>query len=282
MYKFYHVRWFVSFQFFAWVVLLFGLAGCHGGFPNIASRPSGARDCVYVQDNWVVPVQLPVVANGRGGLKFVDNVADVGNAYCSVKGVRPFIIEGESPVLMGSSSVDMTVAGNICERSPLFIIYNIPYHSNGDPRYNSYYFRQLFGSRGGDDPMVRRISAAMAVTVKRCGAEPEEIRFVARKIKEVPQDVQFSAVNSHWGTVPLEYTDFYSGRVIPKTSMHVISDNPELEASYWRSEDQRVNKYERDREEKARRQAVGAVLGILFMGAIINSNCQPENNYEGC
>lgn len=52
-------------------------------------------------------------------------------------------------------------------------------------------------------------------------------------------------------------------------------------ANYWRSEDQRVSQYERGREEKTRRQAVDTALGILFMGAIINSNSQQENNDEG-
>lgn len=257
-------------------LVVVSLIGCHGGSLNIASRPSGPRDCAHVQGNWVVPVQLPVVANSRqrGGLAFVNSVADVGNAYCSLKGVRPFVIENESPVLVGSGSgVEMTVEGNICDPSPKFIIYSIPFTGKRNQDYST--FRQIFGSSGSVDPMLRRISAALAVATKRCGTEPRELRFIARKIHEVPAT---SAINSRWGKVPFEYTDFYSGRVTPRTSMRVISDNRELEEEYWRIENQRANAAEREREEKSRRQAVGAAVALLLMGAIRDSNCRPDNN----
>nr|WP_281722615.1 glycosyltransferase [Nitrosomonas nitrosa] len=260
------------------VILLFQ-TGCEQLTNTLLNKPGryDPYDCVRIGNDWNVHVKLPVArASSPKNVRLIKDVKSIASDWCNADWVKPFLVKNESPVLMGSplgivgdpASVGMTVEGDICSRSPKFIIYDVPYKGIGG-RHG--YLLWIYGRKGQVDLAAIRIAAALAVTKERCGAAPDDMRFVARALQTVPESVKFDVRAGKVTSFPFTYTEFFRGRVIPGDDIRLVSDDPESAEKYLRSDERRAAEVERARqqveEEKPLRQAIGTLLGMLLLFA---------------
>lgn len=238
--------------------------------PALVHAKSVRDYCVGLPGNQqMVRLVFPLVRIRYSKIEFrqelVKEMTVRGYQECKASHVRPFVIENEFPVGEG-----MSVEGDICGPSPKFIIYSVRQLRDLYPGYS-------VNGRVSPDPMVRYISIALAATMKRCGgAKPEQMRFAARIVDRLPDDVHFAAIKGKIKKAPFVKNDFFSGTVFLKQGLRIVNDDPEQEAAFLKEQGARLDAAQRGAEEKARRQAVGALLGPLLLGAA-SDFCNPTD-----
>ena len=261
------------------VLLLTGLVLMFGGcalLPNsFADRTSGPTACSLISrsDWFVLPVQLPVVEQLEYDLrrptrvKLVESVVPGTFQDCGARDAKAFVQKNEYPVLLGRRGITtMSVRGDICAPSPTFVIYDV---FPGQ-------WKDIYGRPEERSPMEVRLIAALAVTMKRCGVQPDELRFVARKVTDPPAGIRYKGQTQRLAKVPIEYTEFFSGRVFPKQSTELLSDDPEHQAAYWKKQEQLFSENQRRQAERETKRAIGTVLGMILFGAIVDSNLRGD------
>ena len=174
------------------------------------------------------------------------------------------VIRDESAVVFDGSWVYMTAKGDVCSALPVFIFYNAQDLYGVYPSYVS--TGQLTR-----DPMVQRIAAAIAITSKRCGVTPVEMKFIARRARRdfvsAPQDRRGRYNRLRETTAEAAFTDFFSGRVVKEADKYkLISDDPAQEEAFYRRITANYNAGVRAEQQRALNFALGAAVGMMMLG----------------
>jgi hypothetical protein len=165
----------------------------------------------------------------------------------------------------------LTVEGDICARSPVFVAYDAP---SLPAIYGSLQGR----GRPGADPMAFRIGAAIAVIDKRCnGKRPDSFRLIFRKTDGVSPAMMADAYRNTYRakSFPFEYEDILAGRVDVKNGMRFAADDAAKEAAYWEALDRQAWQAMRAQRQRETYDGPSPVLGILgLLGAV--QSCDPS------
>jgi hypothetical protein len=241
------------------IVLLFVVAVA-------GARPAGAEDkpkeCIYVaNESKMVRLALPVVAfSGLGAAaqrepivldeKYIrDEKYQFGGLPCTAPGAKFRLTENERPVIAGGNVTTMTVEGDICGRSPRFVIYD------AQLLIHVYSFVTKTGELS-THPMARRVAAAALVVQRRCGRIPDELRFTARLTGEAPPTT-------------------YSSHVDTKAGFAIIPDDRAQEERYHLAQRQYQDAAKRAREEAEYKATLGGLLVLLGYGFIMMQKKEP-------
>jgi hypothetical protein len=232
-------------------------------------RKSSSNECVPLNDSgFYVGVSVPVVSLGNYERPTLVTRTEgfVSKRACDARDTKALVHKNENAVLLRGDIALMTVEGDICADAPKFIFY--------DARE----LRDIHGMHGSSlQPMARRIAAALTVAKQTCGAQPEELQFVARRLATLPQTTVYQArIGKLKGGASFDHEDFYSGRLFPLQGARLVSDDAEQERLYWAGEDRRFNAAEDAMHAREMRQAIGAALGMMLLGAAVTL-CDPTD-----
>lgn len=231
-------------------------------------RMKASNECVPLEDSgFYVGVRVPVVSLGdyQRPILVTRTEGFVSKRPCDARDTKALVHKNEHAVLLRGDVALMTVEGDICATVPKFIFY--------DARE----LRDVFGMHGSSlQPMAKRIAAALTITKQACGDQPEQLQFVARRLDTLPHPIVYQARNGKLKKVPFDHRDFYSGRLFPLKGARLVSDDREQERLYWSGEDRRFNAAEEAMQARQMRQAVGALIGMMALGAAVTL-CDPTD-----
>jgi hypothetical protein len=232
----------------------------HRADPAIVCLPLG------VSGHYVRAVFPLVLVKNWNVATLVSKPADVPwLVQCDDRYYSPFIRENEQPAMIHDAGTYLTVEGDMCAPTPKFIFYDAPD------------LTQIFGYRDvRGDPMAVRVAAALAIVKARCSTPPREIQIVARKVVPLQQQLIYRArTDRRVKDIPFEHEDFYSAHLSTKEGAVLVSDDAAQEARYWAHEDQRISVQQQQARQREMRQAIGALLGMILLGAAYK-DCDPD------
>jgi hypothetical protein len=249
--------------------LLAGALALSAGSPACArERSKSSNECVPLTNSgFYVGVRVPVVSLSSHDRPILVTRTEgfVSKRACDARDTKALVHKNEHAVLLREDGALMTVEGDICAAVPRFIFYD----ARG--------LRDILGTHGSSlQPMAKRIAAALTITKQVCGAQPEELQFVARKLVELPHKTVYQARNGKLKRVSFDHQDFYSGRLFPLKGARLVSDDLDQERLYWAGEDRRFNAAEDAMHTRQMRQAVGALVGMMVLGAAVTL-CDPTD-----
>ncbi|MEZ5400685.1 MAG: hypothetical protein R2729_13520 [Bryobacteraceae bacterium] len=230
---------------------------------------SQSKECGWILERQqIVRMALPVAANWRvhdNRFDLIESAKDQVSTFplCKSSWIKAYVKEGEFPVLLGRMNhVIMTVEGDICAPSPKFVMHDV---QRMEDLYPFYYHD---GSMS-NDPMVPRIGAALAIARRRCGGrEPAELRFVARRIKTLPQEISFKADQGRLKRVDWEEEDFISGKVVAGPGLRYVGDDQAWEQAYWTTQERQLSAAQLKAKEDKVWQNIAIIFALAALGGL--------------
>jgi hypothetical protein len=252
------------------IAALFACALLLAASPGFARERAKAstNECVPLNDSgFYVGVSVPVVSLGQYERPTLVTRTEgfVSKRVCDARETKALVHKNENAVLLRGDVALMTVEGDICAAAPKFIFY--------DARE----LRDILGMHGSSlRPMANRIAAALSVAKQTCGAQPEELQFVARRLATLPHATVHQAEIGKLKSASFDHEDFYSGRLFPLRGVRLVSDDVEQEKLYWAGEDRRFTAAEDAMHAREMRQAIGAAIGMTLFGVAVTL-CDPTD-----